>query len=259
VSVSDVFAIPLWADLTAVAVGSVQGAAYAAGFRDRRIDLFGVAVIGVVTGLGGGALRDILLGVPLTMLGTDWYLPVAIAAALVGMLLDRVFHRIDWMITALDALTIGLFCAIGTTKALAVGVPAVPAMFVGVIAAVGGGVLRDILLNTRIGVMHVGSLYAVAAGVGAVVLVVSEHLGAPAAAASIACVVVTVAVRLLAVRFGWSLPEQRALSLRRPRFGMPRLRRVSSPAAVPTRTGGVTTRTTPIYHVVDHHDDDPRP
>lgn len=217
------FTIPLWADLTAVAVGSLQGAMFAAGFRDRRIDLLGVAIIGFATGLGGGLLRDVLLVAPPIALATNWYLPTAILAALVGMLLVRLFTRLDPVITALDALTIGLFGAIGTTKALAFGLPEVPAMFVGVLTAVGGSVLRDILLNLPIGVMHVGSLYAVAAAVGSGTLVLLADLGVPVAAAAVVCVVVTTVIRLLAVRFGWSLPEQRALS----RLPKPRWPRVS--------------------------------
>lgn len=213
------FTIPLWADLTAVAVGSLQGAMFAAGFRDRRIDLLGVATIGFATGLGGGLLRDLLLVTPPVALQTNWYLPIAVLAALVGMLLARLFRRLDALVIGLDALTIGLFGAIGASKALAFGLPEVPAIFVGVIAAVGGGVLRDILLGIPIAVMHVGSLYAVAAAVGTIMLVGLFDIGVPITIAAIVCVVATTVIRLLAVRFGWSLPEQRALSqLPRPRW-----------------------------------------
>lgn len=228
------FTIPLWADLFSVAVGSLQGAMFAAGFRDRRIDLLGVAIIGFATGLGGGLLRDLLLVTPPVALRTNWYLPIAVLAALVGMSLARLFRRLDPVITGLDALTIGLFGAIGTTKALAFGLPEVPAVFVGVIAAVGGGVLRDILLGIPIAVMHVGSLYAVAAGAGTVLLVVLFDLRVPITVAAVLCVVATTVIRLLAVRFGWSLPEQRELSqLPRPRW--PRRGRQQQPAV----TGGI--------------------
>lgn len=216
-------AIPLWGDLLAVGVGSLQGAMFAAGFRDRRLDLLGVAIIGVATGVGGGLLRDILLNVTPVALQSNWYLPSTIIAALLGMLLIRLFRRLDPIITFLDALTIGLFGAIGATKALALGLPEVPAVFVGVVSAVGGGILRDLLLNLPIAVMHVGSLYAVAAGAGTMVLVVMVDLGVPLIPAAIVCVVVTLAIRLLAVRFGWSLPEQRELG-RLPRMRWPRLR-----------------------------------
>jgi uncharacterized membrane protein YeiH len=210
--VTDVpFAIPLWADLLAVGVGSLQGALFAAQFRDRRLDLLGVAIIGIATGLGGGFIRDVLLAQVPAGLASDWYLIVAVGAALFGMLLERVFSRLSAVITVLDALTIGLFCAIGTTKALAIGLPPVPAAFLGVITAVGGSILRDLLLNLPIALMHVGSLYAIAAVAGATTLVVLQEVGVQALLAAIICVAVTFGVRVLAVLFSWSLPEQRRL------------------------------------------------
>jgi uncharacterized membrane protein YeiH len=229
------FSIPLWGDLLAVGVGSLQGALFASGFRDRRLDLLGIAIIGVATGVGGGLLRDLLLNVTPVALQSNWYLPATVVAALLGMLLGRLFRRLDPLITFLDALTIGLFGAIGATKALAVGMPEVPAVFVGVVAAVGGGVLRDVLLNLPIAVMHVGSLYAVAAGAGTVVLVLLLDLGVPLTVAVVVCVVATLTIRLLAVRYGWSLPEQRELGrLQRPR--LPRFGRRPSPQRTAERT-----------------------
>jgi uncharacterized membrane protein YeiH len=140
------------------------------------------------------------------------------------MLLERVFTRLATVITVLDALTIGLFCAIGTTKALALGLPAIPAVFVGTVSAVGGTIVRDLLLNVPIAFMHVGSLYAVAAALGATILVVLHLVGVPIFVAAIICVAVTFGVRVLAVFFNWTVPEQRRLE-RIPR--LPRLRRES--------------------------------
>jgi uncharacterized membrane protein YeiH len=209
---AEIFVIPLWADLLAVGIGAVQGALFAAQFRDRRLDLLGVAIVGIATGFGGGLLRDIMLSTDIAALRSNWYLVVATAAAILGMLLERLFSRVNAVITVLDALTIGLFCAIGTTKALAFGLPEVPAVFVGVLAAVGGSILRDLLLNLPIALMHVGSLYALAAAVGAATLVLLTAVGVDVLAAAIVCVVMTFGIRVLAVLFNWSLPEQRALS-----------------------------------------------
>ena len=205
------FTIPLWADILAVAIGSLQGAIFAAGFRDRRLDLLGVAIIGTASGLGGGLLRDVFVNVPPAALSNNWLLLAAVGAALAGMLLERIFVRLDTVITVLDALTIGLFGAIGATKALSLGIPEVPAIFIGVISAVGGSVVRDMLLNLPIALMHVGSLYAVAALVGTATLVAAVSVGLPIEAAATIGVAVTTVIRILAVRFGWSLPEQRAL------------------------------------------------
>ncbi|MGP6203970.1 trimeric intracellular cation channel family protein [Microbacterium sp. F2] len=210
------FVIPLWADLSAVALGGLQGALFASGFRgQRRLDLLGVAIIGIVMGMGGGLIRDLLLNVTLTTLQSNWYLITAVAAALLGMLLATILERVSWLIVGLDALVIGLFGAFGTSKALYLGLPEVPAIFVGVAAAVGGGILRDVLMGLPVAIMHVGSLYAVAAGAGCVVLTVSFSLGAPLTAAAIIAVAVTTVIRLLAVVFDISLPEQRALYRRK--------------------------------------------
>jgi uncharacterized membrane protein YeiH len=243
--------IPLWGDLIAVGVGSLQGAMFASGFRDRRLDLLGVAIIGVATGVGGGLLRDLLLNVTPLALQSNWYLPITVVAALLGMLLIRLFRRLDPLITLLDALTIGLFGAIGASKALALGLPEVPAVFVGVVSAVGGSILRDMLLNLPIALMHVGSLYAVAAGAGTIVLVVMIDFGAPLTAAAIVCVLVTLVIRLLAVRFGWSLPEQRELG-RIPRPRWPRLIRAphrTAESAAERTADRTDTGTLPRYRI----------
>ena len=204
--------IPLWADLLAIGIGALQGAMFAAQFRDRRLDLLGVAIIGIATGFGGGLIRDVLLAEIPAALSDNWYLIVATGAALLGMLLERVFRRLRHLITALDALTIGLFGAIGTTKALAAGLPVVPAVFVGALSAVGGSILRDLLLQLPIALMHVGSLYAVAAILGCSTLVVMIAFGVPVLLAASVCVAITFGVRVLAVLFKWSLPEQRAIT-----------------------------------------------
>lgn len=214
--IAETFVTPLWADLTAVAVGSLQGALFAAGFK--RIDLLGVAIIGIATGIGGGFLRDILLGVSPAAFSDNAYLIAATLAAFAGMLLPRLFRRLDPVMSLLDAVSLGMFGAIGATKALSMGLPVVPSLFIGTVSAVGGGVIRDVMLNIPIALMHVGSLYAVAAMGGITVLLGALALGAPVLVAGLVCVVVTTVLRLLAVRFGWSLPEQRALSrLRRRR------------------------------------------
>jgi uncharacterized membrane protein YeiH len=211
-----VFVIPLWADLIAVGLGGIQGALFASGFRgQRRLDLLGVAIIGIVMGMGGGLIRDLLLNVTPVTLQSNWYLLTATGAALIGMLLAGLFHRLNAAIVGLDALVIGLFGAFGTSKALALGLPLVPAVFVGVCSAVGGGILRDMIMGLPVAIMHVGSLYAVAAGVGCLVLAGANALGLDLVVAAIIGIAVTAVIRLLAVIFDISLPEQRALYRRK--------------------------------------------
>jgi len=247
--VDDLFVIPLWADLLAVGIGALQGALFAAQFRDRRLDWLGVAIIGIVVGFGGGLLRDLLLDVPLAPLQTNWYVIVATAAALLGMLLERVFRRLNRFITVLDALTIGLFGAIGTTKALALGLPEVAAVFVGVLAAVGGSILRDLLLNLPIALMHVGSLYAVAAAAGSSAIAVMLALDVDVLVAGAIGVALTFGVRVASVLFGWSLPEQRAIT-RLPKLpALPRRSRQGQDAETGAERGRTVTTATGVIHL----------
>lgn len=204
--------VPLWANAAAISVGSIQGAMYAAGFRDRRLDIFGVAVIGIATGLGGGFLRDILLNrLPLAFT-EDWYIGLSVVAALFGMLISSAVPRLDGVITTLDALALGLWASIGTTSAIAIGLPVVPAIFVGIVTGAGGGALRDLLMAVPVSVLHVGTVYAVAAGAGSIALLIANAAGAGVSVSALICVGVTTLVRLLAVWRGWSLPEQRMIT-----------------------------------------------
>ncbi|HLP23178.1 MAG TPA: TRIC cation channel family protein [Microbacteriaceae bacterium] len=214
---TDVFEIPFAIDLAAVGIGAVQGALAASQIRDRKIDMFGIAIVGILTGFRGGIIRALLLAQVPMALQNNWYLLVATAAALVGMALSSLFHRLGMLVMVLDAVAIGLFGALGTTAALAASLPVLPALFVGVASAVGGGMLRDLFLGQPIAVMHVGSLYAVASGLGCAALVVLVWLGSTVTIAGLGCVAVTVVIRLLAVRFNLYIPEQRSVRLRRPK------------------------------------------
>jgi len=211
------FQVPLWIELIAAALCGLQGALFAAGQRDRRIDVLGVIVIGLAVALGGSLLRDIVLNQPPVVVWVNWYLLVAGASAIVGMALQPVFARANWVITGLDTVVMGVFGAIAASKALSLGVGSVGALVVGVIGAIGGGVLRDLILNRPISVLHVGTLYAVAAGAGAGTLIVLAEFGTPIPIAGLISAAVTTAVRLAAVVFGWTFPEQRAVRPSHPR------------------------------------------
>ncbi|HWV48549.1 MAG TPA: TRIC cation channel family protein [Microbacterium sp.] len=210
------FTIPLWADLLGVGLGGVQGAMFASGFQgQRRLDLLGVTIIGILIGMGGGLIRDLLLGQPPATLQNNWYLVTAAGAAIIGMLLAGLLNRANAIIVGLDAVVIGMFGAFGTSKALGLGVPPVPAVFIGVCAAVGGSVLRDVMMGLPVAIMHVGSLYAVAAGVGCTVIVILHALGVDIVTAGVIGIVVTAIIRVLAVIFDLSLPEQHRLYRRK--------------------------------------------
>ncbi|WP_406245457.1 trimeric intracellular cation channel family protein [Microbacterium sp. M] len=210
------FTIPLWADLLGVGLGGIQGAMFASGFQgQRRLDLLGVTIIGILIGMGGGLIRDLLLGQPPATLQNNWYLVTAAGAAIIGMLLAGLLSRANAIIVGLDAVVIGMFGAFGTSKALGLGVPPVPAVFIGVCAAVGGSILRDVIMGLPVAIMHVGSLYAVAAGVGCTVIVLLHAVGVDIVTAGVIGIVVTAIIRVLAVIFDLSLPEQRRIYRRK--------------------------------------------
>lgn len=203
------FVIPIWLDLVAVGVGALQGAMFASRYRNAELDLLGVALIGIVSGFGGGIVRDIFLSTDIAAFQSNGYLITTTLAALAGMLVARFLHKIETLITLLDALTIGIFGAIGTTKALSFGLPVIPSIFIGVASAVGGSIIRDMLLALPIQLMQVGSLYAVAAGIGSVTIVSLLGFGVDVTLASIIGVSVTTTIRMLSVLLGWRLPAQR--------------------------------------------------
>ena len=202
------FAVPLWAELLAAGLGGAQGALLAAEHRHQRIDLLGVLVIGLLVALGGSLLRDVVLNQPPVVIWANWYLLVAAAGALVGMVVQPLLSRVGWPLILLDAIVMGMFGAIGASKALSLGVGPVGAVVVGVIGAIGGGILRDVALNLPFSFLQVSTLYAVAAGAGVTVLVVLDAFAVPVLVAGIVCIVVTTAVRVAAVVFDWTFPEQ---------------------------------------------------
>ncbi|MEV6418085.1 TRIC cation channel family protein [Kribbella sp. NPDC051718] len=212
------FQVSLWIELLAAGLGGLQGALFAAGVRSRRIDVFGVIVIGLAVALGGSLLRDLVLNQPPVVVWSNWYLTVAGTTAILGMVLQPVLARGNWLITVLlDAVVMGLFGAIGASKALSLGIGVAGAVVVGVIGAIGGGMLRDVMLGLSFSFLHVGTLYAVAAGAGTAVLVLLVGLGTSVPIAGVVCVVVTTLVRLAAVRFDWTFPEQFMVHPRRRR------------------------------------------
>lgn len=144
-------------DMTGVFASGLLGGAVA---RTKGFDIIGFVVLAICSGLGGGMIRDVLLGVDFPVALTDpLYLSAALAGAGLAFFLD---FRSGWSRRALlvaDALALGCWSATGAAKALGVGLAWLPAIFLGVVTAVGGGMLRDILVNQVPSVFN-GPLYA---------------------------------------------------------------------------------------------------
>ncbi|WP_052091480.1 trimeric intracellular cation channel family protein [Modestobacter caceresii] len=202
-------------DLIGVFAFAVSGALMAIG-RDH--DVVGIAILAVVTALGGGITRDLVLGDTPPPAFTRWqYLVVALAAAAVTSVAHPWLGRLSRPLLVFDAAGLGLFCVAGTEKALDHGLAPVAAALLGVTTAVGGGVLRDVLARETPALFRADSeLYAVPALVGALVVGTASTSDAdgPALGAGVACAVFV--VRVLALQRHWRGPRARG---RRPPVG----------------------------------------
>ncbi|NUT32700.1 MAG: hypothetical protein HOV79_06455 [Hamadaea sp.] len=208
----DAVALPHSVDIAAVVLGAAQGALFASGVaKERRIDLIGIALISIATGVGGGIVRDVLLNEPPVALSNNEYLSAALIAAIVTVVFGRLIARLDPLVVAFDALSLGLYLVVGLSKAVSLGLGAVPAVFIGILACTAGGVIRDLLLRTEVALVTVGSFYAFATLGGALVYMgVLQTVGQGPATWAAVCV--TFGVRMLSIWFGWSTPHASALS-----------------------------------------------
>jgi uncharacterized membrane protein YeiH len=199
----------LGVDLAATSVFAVEGASAAV---NADLDVFGVLVLGFVTALGGGIIRDLLIGdTPPAAFRDQRYLLTALAGALVAFaIFAPISHAPHWLLTVLDAGGLSLFAVSGTAKALDFGANDLTAVICGVLTGVGGGALRDILLNVVPAVLRV-SVYASAALLGAVVMVLGLRLGQPRGRMMVVGGVACLALRLLAAWQHWNLPHAASL------------------------------------------------
>jgi uncharacterized membrane protein YeiH len=173
----------------------------------KRMDLFGVLVLGVVTAVGGGTLRDLLLGdIPPFSLQDEAYIYIALAVSLVVFANRERFQTFEKPLLYFDAVGLGTFLVIGTTKALEFQMGLLSAVLMGVMTGTAGGVLRDILAN-QVPLILRREIYASACVAGGVLLVVLEQAGAGRIASALLAAGTVIAVRLLAIRYEWGLPK----------------------------------------------------
>lgn len=194
-------------DLVGVAVNGLLGGEIA---RRERLDPIGFAVLGILSALGGGLLRDTLLqqGTPVAL--TDsYYLYVAIAAAAVAFTLP--FEGRVWNATypSLDGLALGTWAAVGTQKALSHGLGWLPALLLGTITAVGGGMIRDVVLARRPAFLGGNTLYATCAIIASLVAIMLNGL-VTAEVAVLAAAAVGAPLVVIAKARGWRLPGESA-------------------------------------------------
>lgn len=173
----------------------------------RDLDILGVLVVGIATGIGGGIIRDMLLGVHPPVSFVHW---PNFAVAVAGSLLTFFFHpgisRIRSFEVIFDAFGLGLFSAYGAALAIAGGLTPLTAIMVGTLTAIGGGVIRDVLVNDVPGVLT-RELYAVSALVGSGLAVLIYALGGGMLLASLIGGAIAVGLRLASYWRGWHLPK----------------------------------------------------
>jgi uncharacterized membrane protein YeiH len=172
----------------------------------KRMDLFGVFFVAFVAALGGGSIRDALLGAtPVFWLLEYEHLGAILLAALCVALFKAPVLRATRLFLLADAVGIGAFTVIGLTKGLAAGVLPPFAVLMGVLTSIAGGLLRDILCGDPPVVLR-KEVYAVACLVGGAAWFPMESITGSTEAAGISTAAIIVAIRVLALRFGWNLP-----------------------------------------------------
>lgn len=181
----------------------------------KNFDWFGAYTVGLVTAIGGGTLRDLLLDIPVFWMQTWWYLAVtglSLAAVIVfrSLLVSR-----DKILFTFDSVGLALFCVIGIQKTLATGYPMWVATVLGIITGAFGGVIRDILINDE-PIIFQKDVYATACLAGALVYWLMLIMGASPFVQQAACAVTIIALRVLTLKYSWSLP---VLEMKKPDAG----------------------------------------
>jgi len=190
-------------DLFGVAVFAITGS-LAAG--KKRMDFFGVVVLATVTALGGGTLRDLVLGSgPVFWVSAPVYLLVAVATAIVTFFLVRFFGLSLKLLSVADAFGLAVFTVLGTQKALDMGISPGIAVVMGVMTGVVGGMIRDVL-SGEIPLILRREIYATASLCGAVTFCVVSVALQNQGLAAITSVIVTLGLRLSAIKWKMSLP-----------------------------------------------------
>ena len=194
-------------ELIGTLAGAVSGARLSAA---KKFDLFGAFIVGVATACGGGTIRDLLIG------KTPFWLedPIYLGACLFGLIWVIVFRRFlvrqnnTWFL--FDCIGFSLFNVIGIEKSLGLGLPVWAAICLGVVTGAGGGVLRDILIN-EVPLIFRKEIYATCCLAGGLAYIFCLHyLGwRPEGSAVLSCTV-AISIRMLAVKYGWSLPTLKA-------------------------------------------------
>lgn len=194
----------LWLDLAGTAVFAATGAIK--GVR-HRLDLFGIIVLACCVGVGGGIIRDMILGaVPAAALKNGWYLLVCIAIAFIIFFTARYWMKIRNIIQHFDAIGLGVFTALGAAKGLTYDVSIIGIVLCGTFTAIGGGMIRDILVR-EVPVVLRSDFYATAAVIGGFLFYALNAMDLQWGFNFFTTALVVTTLRLLAMHYHLRLPK----------------------------------------------------
>ncbi len=171
----------------------------------KNFDWFGAYIVGFVTAIGGGTLRDLLLDIPVFWMQTWWYLAVTALSLVAVIAFQQWLVKRDKILFIFDSVGLALFCVIGIQKTLDVGYPMWVASIMGIITGAFGGVIRDILINEEPLVFR-KDVYATACLAGALVYWILLDFGCSAVVQQLSCAGVVIVLRFLALKYNLSLP-----------------------------------------------------
>jgi uncharacterized membrane protein YeiH len=192
-------------EIAAILLGALGGALATRREHRSRYDVMGLLGMGLLSGLGGGIVRDILLGDgPPLALEHPSYLAWALLGGAVAIFFGHVVgRRMLAFMNIVDALALGLFTVAGCTRALNAGLGFLPALMLGVTTAVGGGSLRDLFSGRPPAVFQEGELYALVSATAAAIFLGIQKVGIPESRAAGIGTFAGFALRILAIRYGW--------------------------------------------------------
>lgn len=171
----------------------------------KHFDWFGAYVVGVVTAVGGGTLRDLLLGLPPFWMQNVSYLVVSGLALLFVVGLRKYVIRLNNTFFIFDAIGLGLFTVVGIEKSITVGYPMWVGIIMGTFTGAAGGMLRDVLIN-EVPLIFRKDIYAIACICGGLIYYFCLHIGLHDSATQFIAALSVIIIRILAVRYGISLP-----------------------------------------------------
>lgn len=175
--------------------------------RDKKLDFFGIAAVGLITAIGGGTMRDILLGsTPVGWMNDLIYLIMIGSGILISLLFGKAVLKLRRTFFMFDTVGIAVFTVLGLQKALTIGVHPVIAIMMGMVSAVFGGVIRDIVCN-EIPLIFRKEIYALTCLCGGILYVILQRGGLDQGWNILITVLFIASFRILAVKFKWQLPD----------------------------------------------------